>query len=368
MFKRTDRLYITDIRESTEASSRPDPKDTYFLQKLVLGPLLDQATPFPSAGYQSMLAAEKEALASFIETNSFGPLWLEVVGKDIIDRIWSKQWRERLQKQYRNIAFSYASQLQTIRSVTKILDDHSIAHAVFKGAHTRELLYKNPAARSSCDIDLLIAEEDKNEVIGVLLAQGFRLSANPQNISHEASLLKNQIDLDLHWHIMRPGRIPRTLTKEFLGNRIRQDGYWSLGNEDNLFILLTHPVFTKYFELPRSSLILFLDLVLWLKQPIDFDQVHSSLKRTGLRTAAWITLEYFRLFTGTSTAEDLAKRLAPSPLKQRYLRQWIYKDLHSRFLATPLVPKLFFTLLAHDSSRNVHAFLKEFNFFGKPKD
>jgi hypothetical protein len=334
--------------------------DPYRLQKLALKPLLEaQQSDFPSASFLLLQPREKEALAQFIEKNALGPMWLEIVGKDCIENFWTKEWRERLQKQYKEIVFRYTAQIKIVRSVTKILEENSIQFAFFKGVHTRELIYKHPTARYSYDIDLLIHESDKNAVIETLLAQGYILSTNPKNLSHEASLLKDHIDLDLHWHVMRPGRIPKYLTNEFLNKRIRQNGYWSLTNEDNLFILLTHSVFTKYLSIPRASLILLLDLVFWLKQPVNWVLVYSLLKKTGLVTAAWITLEYLNIITGLTPPLEFRERLAPSPLKQWYLRQWIYKDLHSRFLTAPFVPKLLFTLFAHDTFKDVFAFLAE---------
>ena len=331
----------------------------YVLQKIALEPFLHETAPeclFNSL--QSLSFKEKKRLASIIETSSLGPMWLEVVGRESIGKIWTEEWLEKLHKQNRGIGFLYIGQFKTMRIVSRTLDNNAIAHAFFKGAHTRETVYKNPAARYSCDIDLLIAEEDKTRVIEILIGEGFAYNAIPENHSHEASLVKKGINLDLHWHILRPGRIPKSLTTELLENRINNNGYWALGNEENMFILLIHPILTKYLYITHSSLILFLDLVLWLRQPINWDEVYSLLAKTGLRSAAWIILEYLRLFTGITAPQSFTQNLAPHPLKQLYLRQWIQRDLAGRLRKTPFITKLFFTLFAHDSLRDVSVFLK----------
>ncbi len=343
----------------SESEVMKSDKDPYYLQKLALKPFLENMQPnllFDSLN--SLPSPDKEALAAFIEKNFLGPLWLEVTEKDLISNIWTAEWRDRLQTQYRNILIEYARQLITIRSITKILDSYSIEHAVFKGAHIRESVYVNPPARHSCDIDLLVAEKDKNTVINLLQKEGFELRALPENITHEVSLIKNQIDLDLHWHIMRPGRVPKSLTGDFLKNRIRQKGYWSLNNDDNLFIMLTQPIFNKYLSLPRSSLKLFLDLIFWLEKPVSWDKVYLLLHKTGLLSAAWITLEYLQLLSGLTPPQSFVNKLTPHPLKQWYLRQWIHNDLPSRFVNNRMIPKLFFTLFAHDGFKDVIRFMQ----------
>lgn len=337
-------------------------RDKFALQRIALKPFLPNAAQEDLHNtLRSLSFSEKEGLASIIELSSLGPMWLEVVGRDSIGRIWTEEWAEKLHKQYRSIGFHYIGQLQAMRTVTKILDNNSIVHAFFKGAHTKEAVYQNPAARYSCDIDLIVAEEDRVKVIEILMREGFEYQAIPKNLSHEASLVKNRIYLDLHWHILRPGRIPKSLTEELLKTRIRQNGYWSLGIESHLFILLVHPVFTQYLSIPHGSLILFLDLVLWLRQPIDWDEVSSLLEKTGLRSAAWITLEYLRLFTGTTAPPSFMQILRLHPVKRWYLRQWIQRDLPGRLKETPFIPKLFFTLFAHDSLKDVSLFLKAFS-------
>jgi hypothetical protein len=92
------------------------------------------------------------------------------------------------------------------------------------------------------------------------MTQGYLLHTKTKNLTHEASLIKGSASIDLHWHILRPGRIPKALTSELLGDRTKYASHWSFSNEHNLFILLIHPVFAKYSTTTQCGLIRMLDL------------------------------------------------------------------------------------------------------------
>ena len=52
-----------------------------------------------------------------------------------------------------------------MRKVREILDGEGIRHLVFKGAHTRELVYDPPVSRPVSDIDLLVLPEDRDPAV-----------------------------------------------------------------------------------------------------------------------------------------------------------------------------------------------------------
>ncbi len=335
-------------------------KEIYFLQKLALKPFSqDFSQDCLIESIIAMTLAEKKQLFSFITANSLGPLWLDFLGGKSIEDIWSKDWAEKLKNQSKSIMAHYIGQLVTTRNITEILEEHSIPNAIFKGAHTRELVYNTPAARPSVDIDILISDRHKEEVIKLLTNAGFTLQTKLKNLTHEASLINKLSQVDLHWHILRPGRVPKSLTEEFLSNREKHGDYWTLSSEDNLFILLVHPVFTKYVSTTRTGLIRFVDLIYWLNtQPIKWDKIFLLLEKTGLSSAAWITLEYLNVLTGVTPPEGFMKQITPPAMKKWYLDKWIHQDIPSKFSNTPAIPKLLFTLLAHDSPAHVFQFIQ----------
>jgi len=335
-------------------------KEIYFLQKLALKPFnkgFSQNCLIESI--KAMSPSQKKQICSLITENSLSPLWLDILGGENIEAIWSKNLAQNIKSQTTTMVAHYIGQQVVTRYVTETLEEHSIPHAIFKGVHTRELVYDTPAARPSVDIDILISDRHKENVIQLLIDGGFTLQTKLKNLTHEASLIKNLSQVDLHWHILRPGRIPKSLTEDLLNNREKHDGYWALNGEENLFILLVHPVFTKYTSTTRTGLIRFVDLIYWLNtQPVKWDSVLALLKKTGLSSAAWITLEYLNILTGVTPPEDFLKQITPPAMKKWYLSKWIHQDIPGKFRNTPAIPKLFFTLLAHDSLAHVFQFIQ----------
>ena len=332
----------------------------YDRQKLALLPFSDvysESVLFDEIS--KMGKEEKNDFHTFLMVNNLGPSWLENLGHTTLETIWLTEKVKIFQDEYRNVAMRYLQQMAAIQSITSLLESNSIHNAFFKGVQTRELVYQKPATRSSCDIDLLIEEKDKTKAIDLLTMEGYELHALAENLTHEVSLSKNNVSIDLHWHILRPGRVPKSFTAIVLKNRIKRNGYWSLRNEDNLFILLTHPVFSKYSIITQSRLDLILDLVYWIKrQNVDWDYVLGLLSKTGLRTAAWIMLKYLHIFTGSSTAEEMMRDITPNSLKKWYLQKWIDSNLPARYQEKPFLVKACFTLFAHDSFLHAFRFLQ----------
>ncbi len=297
----------------------------------------------------------------FLFQNNLITIWLEKLGSEALSNIWSDRDVLSMKKHAVVVTVNYLQQKAAIQQFTKVLDNESIPHTIFKGAHTRELVYNNPATRPSCDIDVLIQEDRREEVIQLFIDLGYTLYAPEENLSHECSLNTANISVDLHWHILRPGRVPGELTNQFLANRRQHDDHWCCDHTANLFILLIHPVFSKYSHMTRYGLIRMVDLLNWFTtQQIDHQRLQLLLDQTGLRTAAWVTLTYLHFFTGDANIQKLANDLSPSPIKKTYLNLWLQSDLAARLIDYPMAVKLFFTLFAHDSLGHACSFIKTF--------
>ncbi len=302
---------------------------------------------------------EKNGFLMFLLINSLGSAWLEKLGGTTIDTLWPQEQVQKLRTESKAIAYRYLQQIISLYKVSQKLEQHSIPHAVFKGAHTRELVYPNQVTRSCGDIDILIDENDKEEVIRVLTSEGYRIHSIAENLTHELSLTKGINSIDLHWHILRPGRVPKSLTSELLSTRTKYNKYWCLRDEEHLFILLIHPIFSKYSSTTQSGLARMLDLIYWLqKQPVDWEIELELLKRTGLCTAAWITLQYLYILTGITIPVKIMNQLTPGTIKRKYLHKWLYTDLPTRLQRWPFFVKVAFTLFAHDSMAGSFRFLK----------
>jgi len=226
-----------------------------------------------------------------------------------------------------------------------------------KGAHLREWVYSDPALRASVDVDVLISPIDRMKAIKALLDCGFTLEANAEIVSHEATLSRAGVHIDLHWDIMRPGRTRVPLCAEFLSRRVQRNGLWTLSDTDAVFLMLVHPAFTKYVCSPLMTLNRALDFVLLVQsQVVDWDGVIDLLEKTGTKTAAWAVLTWF-VMVSPPHIHDLVRpviaRIEPGSVRKRYLTYWLVKNLPTRFFEHPSLIKFGFTLPLHDTLPDV---------------
>jgi hypothetical protein len=241
-------------------------------------------------------------------------------------------------------------QQHTIHKAAEAFQSADISYAVFKGANIREQIYDNPAVRPSDDIDILVSKTDKTRAIQALVKAGFAFQPEPENISHEAGLIGPNGSIDLHWDILRPGRTRIDLTDELLATREEYSNYWGFGAEAELFIMLVHPVFTKYTTAPQASIIRLVDLVRWIdKHDIDWEKVYNWLEKGGVKTPAWVTKQWLEMITGKTLPESFVQKIEPSGLKKSYLQNWLNKNYSTKFLNKPFLVKAGFTLPVHDT-------------------
>lgn len=145
-------------------------------------------------------------------------------------------------------------QLSELLKVLRLLADHGIAAAPFKGPAMAAALYGDPALRESEDLDILIQASNFHAAKVVLLAHGFRpwesLSPGQEStyLRYECGYTfvqeQNNISVDLHWDFMRKYfSLPldldliwqRMQTATLAGQTINQ-----LSPEDLLLILCLH--------------------------------------------------------------------------------------------------------------------------------
>lgn len=337
------------------------PHRHYRFHQLALSPLLaknplDALTTVKN----SIREPEQKPFLLFIMQNGLGPLWHELLQHNNIQSFFSPEFTRELRNITSHTASLYLFQKIALEKIDAAFTKHSVPYAVFKGAHTRELIYQKPEMRYACDIDILVSKPDKAKAITALGKAGFSFQPKAENISHEASLTDDRVSIDLHWDILRPGRTKKDMTGEFLKNRKKNTDFWALNSEATLFILLVHPVFTKYATAPQSSLLHLLDLHYWIqKQEIDWKKIEEYLEQGGGKTAAWISAIWLEMLTGTTLPESFMRRIKPSSLKTWYLQIWLEKNLSTRLLNHPILIQAGFTLPAHDRISDVIRFLKQ---------
>lgn len=322
---------------------------SYPLHRAALLPLLGSTGAGLSPEFLTTLREQGEAaFADFILSQGLAPLWHERL-VSVTESPFSSDFHQQLKAERFNATAIYLMQRNALATIRTALEGKGIAHAVYKGAHLRELLYHQPALRVAADIDLLVQPEDRFAAVEALIQVGFGAVINPEIISHELTLSKGYVDIDLHWDILRPGRTRIPLAVEFVRQGQDFTSHWGPSADASLFLMLVHPVITKYCTTPHSSVIRLLDILLWMERgKPDWSAVAELLDRAGLKTAAWVMLEWLRLLTDRRPPEDFMRQISPAPLRRRYLAWWVAGNYSTRLLDHSWLIKLAFTLPAHD--------------------
>ena len=299
---------------------------------------------------------EQETFATYLAAQGLAGHWLarlrqnSAIDESIFCTIL-RQW-EKLG------IMRYLAQRRAIAIAEGRFSENGIPYAVMKGAHVRELLYQNPAIRPAVDVDILIARQDRFKATEILTGAGFDLQVDRITVSHEVSLTDKITNIDLHWDILRPGRADDRLAQEMLDRRERCRNFSALRPQDEMFLLLFHPVFTKYLSTPHARLAGVADLFYWGQNlTVDWRELCRLCARHRLTTAAWLVASYVRLLTDTPVFDDFIALMRPGAMKAAWLDHWLRENYSSRFLDRPKLIKFLFTLPAHDRYQDSFRFL-----------
>jgi hypothetical protein len=306
--------------------------------------LLPAIPEVPASVLERALEAAGPSFAGFIIDHGLGPLW------------HSRTERWDFRESRLSAEALYLAQDCAIKEIKEILSFAGIEYAIIKGVANRELLYENPAIRACWDVDLLVRRKNRVAAATALVGAGYQINAKALNISHETTLSKGLVDIDLHWGVLREGRLRSDLVDVMLDRRRQAKEIWMLNPEDAFFLLLVHPAFAKHLGGWEMGLHRVMDIMLWVrKQAFDWNTVHAQLEQCGVRTAAWATLRWMELISPPNGAEcvgSMLSDLSPGSLRRAYLNQWLVNDLTGKMSGIHRARLLGFTALLHDTLRD----------------
>ena len=275
----------------------------------------------------------------------------------IVDHGLGAMWHARTKREeFRECRLAaealFLAQERALYEVDEALTGEGVEYALIKGAGTRLLAYENPATRACYDIDLLVPPEDRRRAAATLIEIGFTAVPEKRAISRELVLSRDAVDIDLHWALLREGRLRNDCTTDMLSRRRRSSNFWMLSADDALFVLLVHPAFAKHLDGWGMGLHRVADIVYWLRtQQFVWPQVEERLVQNGVKTAAWSTLRWVQLLTQHDAVPGLAEmidQLKPGPLRRAWLDFWLRHDLSSRASGIHRVRLLGFSMFLHD--------------------
>jgi len=205
--------------------------------------------------------------------------------------------------------------------------------------------------RSAIDLDLFVRETDRDRAIELFEQGGFEAHPLAETISHELKLTRHNGDIDLHWHLLRPGRIHPELMNWLFTRRERFGSFQGLDDTASLLVMLVHPAITKYLLSPTSMLIHQVDQARLIERGrIDWKALEDTLAWSGTRTAAWASLYVLRMLAGVGAPDGFEEKLSPGGLRRWYLRQWIDRAWITRWFEKRWLVAGFFSLALQDSA------------------
>ena len=317
--------------------------------------------PLPGTGITEIVNQQgTERFIEFLNQNGLACIFHTHLSEQGSQSPELETFKEALRPFSLNAAARYLSQKRTLKKIHESLETAGIKYAIFKGAHVRESAYQQPWLRTTADIDVLVSNKDQSAAIEALKNSGMEYHYNPEVFSHEVTLTNSDTSVDLHWHIMRPGRTRIDMTDHLLENTELTHGYRGMNPTATLFVLLTHPAINKYVCSPDASLIKLVDLSLWMMHPdVDRDQLLALINASGLRTAAWSTLFLLRLLTNERDDKELAEELQPGILQRKYIQFWVSRDLPTRFYKHRFLMRAAFSLSLHDTVADIFRAVKQ---------
>ena len=329
--------------------------DLFRLHKVALRPLLHTLSREETTTlFNELESLDQNEFITFLYRQGLAQMWLPFLLEQETLPAKFDATIKALKQDALQTAATQLMQRKILQDTRTAFEEAGIEYLVFKGAHLRHTIYTDPTHRPVCDIDILVRNEQKFDAVKALVNAGFIAHHLAENISHETSLHKNNVWIDLHWHLMRPGRTRIDLNDYLFEQQQVFGEFVGLTNEASLLVMLIHPAITKYVNGSASSLRHLVDIHRLAQcEDINWERLIDMLNKSGTRTAAWASLTWLQMLTDEKMYEDLTNQLKPGGLKARWLHYWMGKDLNTKLAERRLIIRACFSLVLQDSLKDV---------------
>lgn len=133
-----------------------------------------------------------------------------------------------------------------MRACSGALNRAGVRFVWMKAAAIRSELYSSPGLRPATDLDLLVVPGDRYAAIAALKSAGAVVVEEAGASAHEIVLQLRSVDIDLHWDVLAPGRLPARVTESILEESVAG----ALGPRPcdlhMCALALIHPAFAKH--------------------------------------------------------------------------------------------------------------------------
>lgn len=227
--------------------------------------------------------------------------------------------------QERNLAvFRYEQQNYEYNRICQVLEKVEIDFVPLKGAVIRDY-YPEPWMRTSCDIDILVKEEELDRAAEYLCKE-LGYSKEEKRSANELSLYFNNVHIELHYDLTEGDKYGAEVLSnvwQYVKPRGCENNHLILIGECFYFYHIAHMI--KHFEYGGCGVRPFLDL--WLlnkKIKIDSNKRGELLEKGGLLKFANASERLSEVWFGENAADELSTRM-----EEFILTGGLYGSMHN---------------------------------------
>lgn len=322
--------------------------DLLALQRALVKPLLVPSSLGDAATRTVVEALGSDAFSALLVQHGLAPLWFDALAGSAHPPACMAALLPVLKEHRTRCIVTSQAQRAVAIHTQQALADAGVQSVVFKGTQLANTLYPDPGLRPSADIDLLIAKTDQAAAVRTLDALGAAFIPHDNTICYQTALHLKQVELDLHWGFVRPGRTRVELAEVLLQGAEQQAGLRVPNPLGTLLALLIHPLASTRPNAPDAKLVRLIDLAYWLDahQP-DWDALIPALERAGSRHTAWLMLTWLDALSEHQRDIPIPAGLVPPAGKQRRLKRWLLSARSADTLLAPLAVQLGFRTALH---------------------
>lgn len=196
-------------------------------------------------------------------------------------------------------------------AITALLEEAEITHLPLKGAVLRAI-YPTPWMRSSCDIDILVHEEDIERAKSILLEKGYRpFSSTAHDVSFDSP---RGVHIELHFRLLEDGVsdvMQETLNGVWSYTSPKEGRVYEQVLSDDFFYYYHIAHMAKHYLHGGCGIRPFLDLYLLSHVSFDPEARRALLEKGGLlsfaRQAEALSEVWFAGGTHTKTTAEMEK-------------------------------------------------------------
>lgn len=224
-------------------------------------------------------------------------------------------------------AFRYEQLNYTLEQLCTALESAQIAFMPLKGSVIRKY-YAQPWLRTSCDIDILVHEEDLDRAVDYLTGQcGFIYK---EKGPHDVLLLsENRTHFELHYTLIADGfakSAPEVLRGVWEATQVKEGKQYHHEMTDAMFYFYHVAHMAKHFEEGGCGIKPFIDL--WILDKVegaDWKKRDALLKKGGLLTFADAARRLSKVWLDGAQMDALSQQM-----ENYILRGGVYGNMENR--------------------------------------